>query len=167
MRTVLLLRHAKSSWADPGMADADRPLAPRGRRAAAKIAEHLRGHEPPAQVLCSSARRTRETLDLIAPALGDGCERLIEDGLYGASASELLERLRRVPDSVASVLVIAHNPAIHDLAATLAGRGVALTQLREGFPTAALAVLRCDADGWRDVGPGDAEVVDFVVPRDL
>ena len=117
-KRLLLLRHAKSSWDDPALADHDRPLAPRGRRAAKLIGEHLRENQIGVSlVLCSSARRARETLDLVqTPG-----EVLIERELYGASADELLARLRRVPDQRGTVMLIGHNPAIEDLAVGLAG----------------------------------------------
>src|SRR5690349_9772479 len=111
MRRLFLLRHAKSSWEDPDLADRDRPLAPRGRRAAKAIGEYVRREGiAPALVLCSSSRRTRETLDRLG--LGGGVPTLIEDELYGASARALLGRLQQVDDGVESVLLVAHNPGI-------------------------------------------------------
>ena len=105
MKRLFLLRHAKSSWDDPGLDDHDRPLAPRGRRASAVIAEHLRQERiAPALVLCSSARRTRETLERVMPL--DQAEVRIEGELYGASPKDLLQRLREVPDEVDSVMLI-------------------------------------------------------------
>src|SRR5438132_587002 len=96
-------------WSDQTLPDHARPLAPRGRRDAKRIAKHLRrrGIEP-MLVLCSSAERTRETLELVRPALG-GAPVQIEDGLYAAANDELLERLRVLPERSASVLVIGHN----------------------------------------------------------
>ena len=92
-KRLLLLRHAKSSWDDPSLADHDRPLAPRGRKAAKRIGAHLRRENSSvALVLCSSATRARETLDLVAPP----GEIRFEPELYGATAAELIERLRRV-----------------------------------------------------------------------
>jgi phosphohistidine phosphatase len=168
VKTLHLLRHAKSSWADTGLADHDRPLAPRGRRSAQKIAEHLRQQSvSPATVLCSSAIRSRETLALVAPALGRKTTIEVEDELYAAPVEALLQRLRRIPDLITSVMLIGHNPGLQDLALTLAGRGAKLERLREGFPTAALVTLRIPAASWRELGPGDAELVDYVVPREL
>jgi phosphohistidine phosphatase len=168
MKTLYLLRHAKSSWADTGVDDLDRPLAPRGQRAAEKVADHLRQQGvAPAIVLCSSARRARETLAVMAPAFGSATEHAIEEGLYAASAAELLSRLRRIPDRTPSVMIIGHNPGLQDLAVTLVGHGAWLERLREGFPTAALAVLRSPIASWRELGPGEAELIDFVVPREL
>jgi len=168
VKTLRILRHAKSSWEDVGHGDHDRPLAPRGQRAAKKLAKHLRRQKLPAvTVLCSSATRARETLALIAPALGPHSKLLIEDGLYAASAEELLDRLRRVPEPAESVMVIGHNPGLQDLALTLAANGAKRSRAMEDFPTGALATLQIDVARWRDLGPGDAEIVDYVVPRDL
>lgn len=168
MSVLYLLRHAKSSWDDSGLEDRERPLAPRGRRASALIAEHLRGdHVAPALVLCSSALRTRETLAAILPVLEGEVEIRIEDGIYGAGVDALLARLSDVPDSLPSVLLIGHNPSIHELALTLAGRGDGLDRLRERFPTGALATLSIPTGGWSGLRPRAAVLDDFVVPREL
>jgi phosphohistidine phosphatase len=164
MKRVYLLRHAKSSWKHDELADRDRPLAGRGRRAAKAIAEHMRAQElKPELVLCSTARRARETLERIEPALGRAPVRL-EAELYGASARELLARLRRLPDVVGSVLVIGHNPAIHELASELAGPA---PELAGKFPTAALATLAFDGWDWSELGPEATELVELTRPRDL
>jgi phosphohistidine phosphatase len=167
MKQVFLLRHAKSSWDDPELADHDRPLAPRGRRAAKAIAEHL-GREGivPELVLCSPARRARETLGRIAPALGDDVRVEVEEELYGASADGLLERLRALDDDIGSVMLVGHNPAIEELALSLAGSGDELPAMRKKYPTAALATLAFDGR-WRDLEPGSAELTDFVKPKQL
>jgi phosphohistidine phosphatase len=168
MKTLYLLRHAKSSWADTAIGDQDRPLAPRGHRAADKVANHLlQQGAAPAIVLCSSARRARDTLALVAPAFGKATEHVVEEGLYAASAAELLRRLRRIPDRTPSVMIIGHNPGLQDLAVTLAAHGALLERLREGFPTTALAVLQSPIKSWRELGPGNAKLIDFVVPREL
>jgi phosphohistidine phosphatase len=163
VKRLFLLRHAKSSWEDEDLPDHDRPLAPRGRKAAKRIAKHLRSEGiAPALVLCSSSRRTRETLDRIGL---DGDVR-IERDLYGASASQLLERLRRVPDSTDSVMLIGHNPAVQELALELAGGGERLPDVERKFPTCALATLTLP-DSWDDLRAGSAELVAFVRPKDL
>jgi phosphohistidine phosphatase len=165
LRRLYLLRHAKSSWDEPGLADHDRPLAPRGRRAVELLAAHVTSEGiAPQLVLCSSARRARETLDGIAPALGDGAEVQIEDDLYPASDSDLVERLRAIPDSVQSVMLVGHNPAIQFLALTLGGRG--LPGVDQKYPTGALATLTFTGS-WRDLEPDAAELAGFVKPRDL
>lgn len=119
----------------------------------------------PSVVLCSSAVRTRETLDRLLPALGSP-EVLIERELYEASATHLLNRLREVPDAAESVLLIGHQPAIQQLALGLAGDGEQLARLRDKFPTAAMASL-VFVGGWDELGPGRAELVDYVKPKEL
>ncbi len=170
-KQLFLLRHAKSSWDDPGLNDHDRPLAPRGRKAVKLLAEHVRVREiHPTQVLCSSSRRTLETLDGVAP----GGEALIEEDIYGASCDQVLERLRSVPDTAESVMVIGHNPAMQVLVLRLIGsngrvsadEGPDLDELRRKFPTGALATLRFDCS-WRELSAGCAELVDYVRPRTL
>jgi phosphohistidine phosphatase len=162
-KRLFLLRHAKSSWDDPELSDRDRPLAPRGRRAAKLMAEHLRrAGIRPSVVLCSPARRARETLRELAIE----CEVQIEPGLYGASAGELLERLQRLPGTVESTMVIGHNPAIQSLAASLARTGTELARVHRKFPTGALATLNI-AGEWSELRPGCAELEAFVRPKDL
>jgi phosphohistidine phosphatase len=154
-RTVYLLRHAKSSWEDPGLADIERPLAPRGRKAAKKIARYLRDHDVrPELVLCSPAARARETL----AAIGEG---EIRPELYGASAPDLLGVIRGLSDSVSSVMLVGHNPGMEELAcafAPLPGKT---------FPTGAVATFAFDCERWAGVEPGGAVLVDYVVPREL
>ena len=166
-KTLYLLRHAKSSWDDPTLADHDRPLASRGRRASRVIAEHLRRQRiTPTLVLCSSSTRTCETLERISAGLGEEIEVQIEEGLYTASASDLLERLRKVDARVDSVMLIGHNPALWELALSLAGAGRDLKRLTKKFPTAALATLAFQGS-WRELASGAAELVAFVTPREL
>jgi phosphohistidine phosphatase len=168
VKVVHLLRHAKSSWKEP-LPDAERPLAPRGRKAAKAMRDYLRKESVrPALVLCSSALRTRETLELIAPALPDVAA-WIESDLYGADAQELLARLRGLPGTAPSVLVVGHNPGLHDLAVSLAGGGDAelVSRLREKLPTGALVTLVSAVETWRQLRPGAAELTGYVVPREL
>lgn len=139
-------------------------MAGRGKRAAKSIADHMRAQGlQPELVLCSTARRACETLERIKPALGRAPVR-IEGELYGASARELLARLRRLPDAVGSVIVIGHNPGIHELALELAGQA---PELARRFPTAALATLAVDGSAWRELGPEATELVELTRPRDL
>ncbi|HYU93498.1 MAG TPA: histidine phosphatase family protein, partial [Actinomycetota bacterium] len=136
-RRLFLLRHAKSSWDDPSIDDHDRPLAPRGRRAAARIADYAtKTRIRPDLILCSSAMRARQTLERIAPSLGRDAEIHIERSLYGASQDRLLERLHAIPDEVDSVMMIGHNPGVQDLALLLAKAGPHRSRLADKFPTA-------------------------------
>jgi phosphohistidine phosphatase len=165
-KRLFVLRHAKSSWDDPGLDDHDRPLAPRGRRAVAVLAEHLKAHAiEPELVLCSTSRRTRETLAGInAPG-----EHSIEPELYGASTHELLARLQQVPAEVESVMVIGHNPTMQTLVLRLASgaaSGEKLEQVQAKFPTGALATLTFES-AWSELGQGCARLTAFVRPRVL
>jgi len=163
VKQLHLLRHAKSSWDEPGLSDHERPLAARGRKACKKLAKHLRRDGiRPELVLCSSSRRTRETLELIRPALEDAAIE-IEDGLYAAGSDRLLGRLRALPETAGAVLLIGHNPGLQDLALALAPGA---TRLEEGFPTGALASFALD-DTWARLGEVRAELVAYVVPREL
>jgi phosphohistidine phosphatase len=155
-----ILRHAKSSWDDPDLPDHDRPLAPRGKRAASAIAGYIRqAGIAPALVLCSTATRARETLERVKP---DG-EWMMEPELYGADVADLLGRLRLVPEGIPSVMMIGHNPAMQMLVVALAGEHGAVA---EKFPTGALAALEVGC-AWSQLAPGRARLVDFVRPRDL
>jgi phosphohistidine phosphatase len=169
LKRLFLLRHAKSDWGDPGVADHDRPLASRGQKAARRLAVHVRHvRVRPELVLCSSARRALQTYEAIAPALGRSFELSVEDGLYGATAEDLLVRLQSVPKRVTTTMLIGHNPGLQDLALAIAGDGdpAALAQLAEKFPTGALASLNAPGE-WRSLGPGTAYLESLTVPRDL
>jgi len=163
-----LLRHAKSSWDDPDMQDVDRPLAPRGARAAARMRDHIDAEGMrPELVLCSSALRTRETLARILPGLGPELTVRIESSIYSFEADELLDRLRAIPADIDSVMLLGHNPAMQELASLLAADGDRLDELRKGFPTAALAELDLSISSWADLASGSGRLVRFVVPREL
>ena len=163
-----LLRHAKSSWDDPDMEDVDRPLAPRGARAADRMRQYFDAEEiRPELVLCSSALRTRETLGRILPGLGSQMTVRIEPSLYSFEADQLLDRLREVPGDVGSVMLIGHNPAMQELGSALAAEGDRLDELRKGFPTAALAELDVPVGSWEELMPGSGRLERFVLPREL
>jgi phosphohistidine phosphatase len=160
MGPLYLLRHAKSSWDDPALADHDRPLSTRGRRNAATLAEHVRREGiAPALVLCSTAARARETLAVVLPAIDVEAEIRLEDALYGASADELLDRLRSVPETAGSVLVVGHNPTLEDLAARLAPG-----EAPERLPTCAFVELEA-AGPWANLGESPCRIVSVTIPR--
>ena len=167
MHTLYLLRHAKSSWSDPTLSDHDRPLAPRGQRDAKRIAKHLvRAGIEPGLVLCSTAVRARETLELVQTGLGAATKVSFETELYAVSCRELLERIHTVPEEVTSLMLIGHNPGLHDLARALTSTGLELDRLRAKFPTAALATLALPTS-WRLVSEADALLAAYVVPKQL
>jgi phosphohistidine phosphatase len=168
-KRLFVLRHAKSSWENPGLDDHERPLAPRGVHALALMSEHMRAAGiNPELVLCSSSRRTRETLE----GIGVAAEQLIEHELYSASAGEVLERLRRVPEGIGSAMLIGHNPTIQMLVLRLASHDKAddgafkRAVVERKFPTGALATLEFDR-GWDELAAGCARLVEFVTPKEL
>lgn len=170
MRTLYLLRHGKSAWDDPDLADHERPLAPRGRKAAQRIGSHLREQGVRLDlVLCSTARRAADTLDLVLAAAECAPTIERERGLYLCGARVLLERLRDAPDDATHLMLVAHNPDLHDLATLLAGSGgdADLAALREKFPTAACAILHFETDRWRDLEPAGGRLAEFARPRAL
>ena len=171
MKTLLLLRHAKSAWSDPRLDDHDRPLNGRGERSAKAMADHIAREAPrPDLILCSTAMRTRQTLAPLLKRLGAPSPPIaLESGLYLASEDVLLAHLQTAPDSAATVLLIGHNDGIGQLAADLAGGGPAdaLASLRAKYPTGALAVFTVPDGPWSDLALGKARLVEFVRPRDL
>lgn len=163
-KRLVLIRHAKSSWSDPDLGDHDRPLNARGRDAATRVGRHLRGAGlRPDLVLCSSATRARQTMEGLE--FGDAPV-LIEDQLYGAGATGLLRRVQAVPSQVHTLVLIAHNPAIEELAELLSGYDDQLAAAGK-FPTAAVADLEFACDDWTEVGPGSGRLRAFLVPRAL
>jgi len=174
-RTLLLLRHAKSSWSDPTLADFDRPLNKRGQKAAPRMGDYLREHGLlPDLVLCSAARRAVETWDLAGGALTEGgtapATVKFLRSLYLATPSRILSTLRRTPDEADRVLMVGHNPGFEHLAIGLAGpdsKPEAQTYMNAKFPTGALAELRFEAKRWQDVAPGTGKLVRFVIPKAL
>src|SRR5262245_31368236 len=168
MKTLLLLRHAKSSRDNPRLADFDRPLAKRGREAAPEIGQFMRQAKLiPDLVLCSTARRTQETAELALAELGrDPTVRLVET-LYLASPEQILKAIHGVEAKTKTLLVIGHNPGMAQLANHLVAGGdkMAIQHLREKYPTAALAVFEVDVDSWSKLH--HANLAHFVTPKDL
>jgi phosphohistidine phosphatase len=167
VKTLLVLRHAKSSWDDASLADGDRPLAPRGRKALPLLARHLEDNVPPPElVLCSSARRAVETLEGVRPALGD-VEVRIEPGLYLADSDELIDVLRTLPAEPGTVMLVGHNPGLQELVLELAAAGDDLERVRSKLPTGALATLELDIERWADLEPRAGRLASLAVPREL
>ncbi len=170
MKILFLLRHAKSSWKRPSLADFDRPLKGRGRKACKIMGAYLHSHEmKPQIILCSAAKRARQTLSEISGKRPPSVPTLFEESLYHASPITMLQHLRGLDDGIASAMIIGHNPGLEDLAYALTGSGdvAALEAMERKFPTAALAVLSAPIDTWRELGPGGARLDHFIKPKDL
>jgi phosphohistidine phosphatase len=170
MARLFLLRHAKSSWDDPGVRDFDRPLNLRGRAAAPLMGRHMADHALiPDRVLCSAARRTRETFGGILPFLPGDFEARFLGGIYECSSETYLPLIRRHGEGARRLMLIGHNPVIQETAISLIGRGNPdlAGAIAEKFPTAGLAVIDFDGDGWADVKPKSGRIVAFFRPREL
>ena len=167
-RRLMLLRHAKSDW--PDVPDRDRPLAKRGRRDAPVIGRWLHDHGYlPDAVVCSAARRTRETWELLAPELGGAPSVTFEPRAYAASALTLLYLVGELPAASRTALLIGHNPGRlgtgHQPGPSPEGNG-APSSPGIRFPTAAVAIMDFSG-GWADLAPGHAHLLDFAAPADL
>lgn len=172
-KTLYFLRHAKSNQdAGHDIKDHARPLAPRGIRAAAQIRQYLETHLINAdRVYCSTAKRTRQTYDLIHEGLGNSSVSF-RDALYMAGTDDLIAFIQSIPDALNTVMLIGHNPGFHDTSLNLigrAGRGQAkaLDKLRVKYPTGSLCALSFDVKSWKNVGAGLGTLTSFVRPRDL
>jgi phosphohistidine phosphatase len=166
----MLLRHAKSDWSQAGQRDHDRPLAARGRNAAPQIGTYMARHKlVPDQVLCSTAVRTRQTWDLIVAALPKPPQVTFERRLYEADPDDIIEVIRAAGGGIRSLLVIGHNPGLHEAANLLVASGDldARERLREKLPTAGLAVIDFAFGSWSKVHPDCGRLDRFVVPRML
>jgi phosphohistidine phosphatase len=171
-RRLILLRHAKSAWPDD-VPDHDRPLAPRGRRDAPAAGRWLRKSDyVPDRVLCSTAKRARETWQLAEEKLGAHPATELEERVYGASSADLLALIRQTSADVRTLLIVGHDPAMRALTLELASEPTgdaeaeALGRVQMKFPTAAIAVL-VSASVWSDLAPSQAQLASFVVPGDI
>lgn len=160
MRTLLLLRHAKSDWDAPAGGDHERPLSKRGRKAAALVGAFLaRAGAVPDRVLTSSAVRARTTVELAAAAGKWRSEIEVTPAFYESSPEAVLAEVRRQPKEVETLLVAGHEPVWSTLASRLVGGGA----IR--FPTAAVAAIELETDDWSEVAPGRGRLLWLVVPR--
>jgi phosphohistidine phosphatase len=167
VRRLHLLRHAKSAWDDPSLDDHDRPLAPRGHRAAASLRAWLdRGEVLPELVLCSTAARATQTLEPLLPALGSPPV-LFDEELYHASGTTLAARVRHLPEPAAGVLLVGHNPGLQHLALLLSEPSETRDRVAAKLPTGALVTLELDLPGWSELREGAARIVRLVLPREL
>ncbi len=170
MRRLILFRHAKSSWADPGVEDHDRPLNQRGRLCATLMGAWLADTGcVPDHALCSSSARTRETWARARRAIDGAPEAEIAPGLYHADPATMLETLRAAPDAARTVVMIGHQPGIGAFVRRMASPDApaACARAYGRFPTAAVAVLGIDAASWRLAAFGAARFETFAIPGEL
>ncbi len=170
MKTLFLLRHAKSERSPGWDNDFERPLAERGRRAAPAIGAWMRDQgRVPSLAIHSMARRAVETWRLVSTELGAEIPGIADDTLYLAAPEHLFKAITSAPDRNASILIVGHNPGLHQLALILVGDGSAqdIARLRERYPTGALAEIRFEVDRWSKLGPASGRLERLVFPRDL
>lgn len=171
-RRLMLLRHAKSAWDSPSMDDHDRPLAPRGVRAARVMGRFMADQRLfPSLILCSSAQRTQDTLEVLVSEWPEVPKTLVEHGLYLAGEPAIIARIRELPDTVSSVLVVGHNPDMQQLVLRLSEPEEMDRKLRDAIamkhPTGTLAVLDFFASSWSDIAPFGGILRAYVPPRGL
>lgn len=170
MLTLTLFRHAKSSWADPGLQDFDRPLAPRGEAAAPLIGAFLaaRGLIPDL-VICSGSRRTRQTLGLAFARLKAQPVTQFSDELYHATVPALTAIIHAAPAEARHLMLVGHNPGLQGLALDLIGGGdpAGRRAIAHKFPSGAVAVMTFDAPNWAAIGSGTGYLTIFVTPKQL
>ena len=171
MKTLILLRHAKSGWDDHGARDFDRRLNPKGERAARTMGQHMRSTGLSwDHAIASPAARVVETLEQVAAGYGRKVAPDWERRAYLASATMLLDLIHGAPAAASGLLLCGHNPGLEDLILLLVPdhAGDALRdEVEEKFPTASVAVLTCDGDAWGDVAAGNCALTHFTRPRDL
>ena len=168
MKTVLLLRHAKSDWGNPGLADFDRPLAKRGLKDAPIMGQVLADFDViPEKILSSSAKRAKQPAELVAKACGYKQSISWHDSFYGAYTDTLIEALKSLPNNLERAMLVGHNPTMEETAAALlVGQETNWGQSLEiRMPTAALACLDLDIMSWEDLEPGDATLRWFLIPK--
>jgi phosphohistidine phosphatase len=171
MLRLMLLRHAKSSWTDPGTDDKDRPLNNRGQRSAPIMGRYMaREKLVPDLALVSPARRARDTWKLAAAALKTAPKTLVEDQLYDfGNGGRILDLIRSRADSAEKILIVGHNPSLERLALRLVGKGEEKLRRRmaDKYPTGALAVIDFDVATWKEADDAKGSLTVFVRPRDL
>lgn len=170
MKTLILLRHAKSSWDDPVSRDFDRPLNKRGRKAARTVGREMRAQGLTFdRVIASPARRVIETLADVADGYGGPIEPVYDKRVYLATAEALLDLLHEVGDGTERLLLVGHNPGLETLAMLLTrddGHGLR-SEIEIKYPTGTVAEIALPVEHWSEVGKGQGTVARFIRPRDL
>jgi phosphohistidine phosphatase len=169
MKTLYVLRHAKSDWGDESLRDFDRPLNERGWKAAKAMGRAMRERElVPDLVLVSPAARTMETLARVEEGFGEALEAIENRGIYLAETETLVDLVRSAPGDAKRLMIVGHNPGMHELVLALAEGPHALREeIAHKFPTAALAEISFDVNAWPDVAPCTGIIRYFLKPRDL
>jgi phosphohistidine phosphatase len=168
MLTLTLFRHAKSSWELNGLDDRERPLNARGLAAAPRMGAFMRENRiRPELILCSTAVRTRQTLELVVADMKPAPKVKHEAALYLADPFLLLERVRKTPRTVKHLMIVGHNPGLQILGLELIGDGdpELVRAISDKLPTAGVVVITFDAKAWSDVAPGKGRLTHFATPK--
>jgi phosphohistidine phosphatase len=161
MKTVILLRHAKSDWGDASLKDFDRPLAARGERDAPRMGKALRKRGLiPDLIISSPAARAKATIEAAARAAKLDQKIEFDEAVYGASSAELVKLIRGLRDAISCVLLVGHNPGFEDLVGRLSGEP-------ERMPTAALACIEFQVDHWENINDGEGKLAWLITPKSL
>lgn len=163
MKHLIIIRHAKSDWDHPGLTDFERPLNKRGRLSAPFMGEFLKSNKPmPDQIICSAAKRTRETCELLTHGMGIREEVSIafKKEIYGADVSDLLEVVNKIGDDIEVTFLIGHNPGVSDVTHYLTNDDNA-----PSFTTCGVAHITFDTDSWAEVSAGTGTFIDYHYPR--
>jgi len=168
MKTLTLLRHAKSGWDVPVARDFERPLNARGRKAARAMGREMRrlglGFD---RILASAATRVTETLTELAQGYGGAVDTRFDEAVYLAPVETLLALVRAADDADARLLVVGHNPGMEQLALLLSQAGALRDQIAVKYPTGALTEIGFEVTHWRDIAPGEGRLARFIRPREL
>ena len=170
MRRLILLRHSTAERPDPRQSDQERVLAPQGRTDAAMVGAYLANHSfRPDQVVVSPSSRTRETWRQVAAALRLAPEARFDERVYNATAQALFNVIAETADGVSTVLLLGHNPGLHELAMLLVATGDIDTRerLRENFPTSGIAIFDFALDSWSKLHPRSGRLERFVSPKQI
>ena len=168
MKTLTLLRHAKSAWDDPAQSDFDRPLNERGRKAARRMGREMRRLGLTYDlILASPAARVTETLTELAQGYGGAVATVQDERIYLASPETLLGLIRAIPDETGSLLLAGHNPGLQLIALALGRPGGLHDLVAAKYPTGALTQMHLGVSRWADIALGEGEITRFLRPRDL
>jgi phosphohistidine phosphatase len=170
VKTLTVMRHAKSSGDDPNLNDFDRPLNERGRKSARAMGKELKHRGVKFdRVFASPAMRVRETLNDFADGYDQQLDVRFAPEIYEATVERLLNLVRELPDDVAEPLIVGHNPGLQELLVELTGddRDKLRHRIVAKFPAAAVATVRLPADRWSDIELGSGEIAELILPKEL
>jgi phosphohistidine phosphatase len=170
MRRLMLLRHSAADRAEPGERDQARPLAAQGRADAAMVGAYFVNHSlRPDHVIVSTATRTRETWRQIAAALRVAPTAVFDERVYNAATQGLFNVIAEAPDGARTLLMVGHNPGLHELAMLLVATGDIniRERLRENFPTSGIAMIDFALESWSALHPRSGRLERFVSPKEI